>query len=210
MERKKSMPYEGNIQNTLRESAGDLQNEAQTCEPRDTALTRLSSRHVLANHLAAPNAPGDGAAVRWIRQHVNYAADACLIFPFSRGSDGYGRAGFRGGHYYAHRLMCEAAHGPAPAKGYEVAHSCGNGRQGCENPRHLSWKTKSANRRDSNLHGTGVRSRSGNKGRLTSDQVAQIRDLKGKKTQVEIAAMFGISQPSVQAIFTGKMYAQPR
>lgn len=40
------MPYEGNIQNTLRESAGDLQNEAQTCEPRDTALTQPRSRSV--------------------------------------------------------------------------------------------------------------------------------------------------------------------
>lgn len=145
--------------------------------------------------------------IRWIRQHADHAADTCLIFPFYRAPDGYGRAAFLGKGYYAHRLMCEIAHGASPGKEYEVAHLCGNGNRGCANPRHLSWKTKSANRRDSNLHGTGVRNMNGNRGRLTADQVAQIRDLKGKKTQVDIAAMFGISAPSVRAIFTGKMYA---
>ena len=147
-----------------------------------------------------------GPSIRWIQQHFDHADDACLIFPFYKGPDGYARAAFLGKGYYVHKLMCMAAHGEAPGKGYEVAHSCGNGNLGCANPRHLSWKTKSANRRDSNQHGTGVRSTHGNRGRLTRDQVAQIRDLKGKKTQVEIAAMFGISAPSVRSIFTGKMY----
>jgi hypothetical protein len=154
----------------------------------------------------APNR-GKGVAVEWIRQHVTYEADTCLIFPFYRSPDGYGRVGFLNKSYYPHQLMCQFAHGPKPGDGYEVAHSCGNGVGGCTNPRHLSWKTKSDNRRDSNLHGTGVRSLRGNKGKLTPDQVIQIRGLKGRKSQHAIAVMFGISPPSVRAIFTGKMYA---
>lgn len=153
---------------------------------------------------------GKGAGVDWLRQHVSYEADTCLIFPFYRAPDGYGRVGFMNRSVYPHKLMCEFAHGPKPGIGYEVAHSCGNGSGGCTNPRHLSWKTKSDNRRDSNLHGTGARNLGGNRGRLTPDQVMQIRGLKGKKTQHDIAVMFGISAPSVRAIFTGKMYANDR
>lgn len=167
----------------------------------------------LEQHLKVPmtepknNSAGNGAAVQWLRHHVTYDADFCLIFPFYRDPNGYGMLGYLGEHHYAHRFMCELVHGPAPGLEYEAAHTCGNGDTGCANPRHLMWKTKIGNRQDSNRHGTGVRNTGGNQGRLTADQVMQIRDLKGKKTHVEIAAMFDISAPSVRAIFTGKMYA---
>lgn len=153
------------------------------------------------------NKAGKGAAIEWLRHHVNYDADFCLIFPFYRDPNGYGRVGYLGQQHYAHRFMCELAHGPAPGPEYEAAHECGNGEGGCANPRHLKWKTKVGNRQDSNAHGTGVRHRGGNVRSLNEDQVAQIRGLKDQKTHVEIAAMFGISAPTVRAIFTGKMYA---
>lgn len=150
---------------------------------------------------------GEGAGVAWLRHHVNYDADFCLIFPFYRDPNGYGRFGYHGKQLYAHRFMCELANGPPPGKGYEAAHECGNGEGGCANPRHLKWKTKVGNRQDSLRHGTGVRSYGGNVRSLNEDQVNQIRALKGHKTQVEIAAMFGISAPTVRMIFVGKMYA---
>ncbi len=150
---------------------------------------------------------GKGAAIAWLRHHVNYDADFCLIFPFYRDPNGYGMLGYLGKRHYAHRFMCELANGPAPGPEYEAAHECGNGEGGCANPRHLKWKTKVGNRQDSNAHGTGVRHRGGNVRSLNEDQVAEIRGMKGQKTHVEIAAMFGISAPTVRAIFTGKMYA---
>lgn len=151
---------------------------------------------------------GKGAAMAWINHHASYDADFCLVFPFYRDPNGYGMMGYLGKNYYAHRLMCETVHGPAPGDGYEAAHSCGNGDGGCCNPRHLSWKTKVGNRQDSFAHGTGVRNTGGPVGRLTADQIMQIKDLKGQMTHVEIAAKFGISAPSVRAIFTGKMYGR--
>jgi len=150
---------------------------------------------------------GKGAAIAWLRHHVNYDADFCLIFPFYRDPNGYGMLGYLGKRHYAHRFMCELVNGPAPGPEYEAAHNCGNGAGGCANPRHLEWKTKIGNRQDSIAHGTGVRNRGGNVRSLNEDQVAQIRAMKDQKTQFEIAAMFGVSAPTVRAIFAGKMYA---
>jgi hypothetical protein len=149
-------------------------------------------------------------ASAWVTHHVNYDADFCLIFPFFRDPNGYGTLRHNGKTHYAHRLMCELVNGPPPGPEYEAAHSCGNGDEGCANPRHLSWKTKAGNRQDSLAHGTGVRNTTGPHGKLTHEQVLQIKGMKGTKTHVEIAAMFGISAPSVRAIFTGKMYAKSK
>lgn len=150
---------------------------------------------------------GKGAAIAWVRHHVNYDSDFCLIFPFYRDQSGYGMLGYNGKQYYAHRLMCEMANGPSPGPGYEATHGCGNGHGGCANPKHLEWKTKVGNRRDSTAHGTGARHHGGSIRSLNEDQIAHMRSLNGQKTHTEIAAMFGVSPPTVRAIFAGKMYA---
>lgn len=152
---------------------------------------------------------GNGKTIQWLRDHVNYDSDYCLIWPFNRNPNGYGQLGYLGKSGYAHRMMCEMAHGPAPSPDHEAAHSCGNGHMGCASPKHLSWKTRSENLLDCREHGTQARSCNGNKGRLTEDQVMQIRALKGKKTQAEIAFTFGVSEPTIRDIFLGRSHTGP-
>lgn len=152
---------------------------------------------------------GNGKTIQWLRDHVDYNADYCLVWPFNRNPNGYGQLGYLGKSGYAHRMMCEMAHGPAPNPDYEAAHSCGNGHMGCASPKHLSWKTKSENRMDCREHGTNGRHNDGSKGRLTDEQVQGIRDLKGKKTQAEIAGIFGVSEPTVRDIFLGRSHKGP-
>lgn len=149
---------------------------------------------------------GQGRGIKWIRDHASYQNDACLIWPFSRIKNGYGNFGFNGKIYYAHRYMCEVAHGPPPTPEHEASHSCGRGHDGCANPNHLSWKTPSANTREGWQHTPGTRNHWGSRGRLTPDQVLTIRELRGKKTQAEIAAIFNMSEPSVRDIYLGRTY----
>lgn len=85
---------------------------------------------------------GEGKTIKWLRAHTDYSHDWCLIWPFVSKLHGYGQFGYLGKNYYAHRFMCELAHGPAPSPLHEAAHSCGRGHEGCVNPQHLSWKTK--------------------------------------------------------------------
>lgn len=151
---------------------------------------------------------GKGRAITWMRAHVDHPGGACLIWPMSRDRDGYGMFGFEGKRHKAHRWMCEAIHGPAPTPQHHAAHSCGAGHLGCVHPHHLSWKTPKQNADDMVKHG---RARFGRQPRLkiTDEQVAQIRALKGAKPHPEIAKMFGITDSHVRKIHQGITRGDP-
>lgn len=149
---------------------------------------------------------GQGAAVAFLRANLNYDGEGCLTWPFTRLPSGYGHMGWLGNHHYAHRLMCEFVNGPPPTPEHEAAHSCGRGKFGCVDPRHLSWKTISENSLDCREHGTQARCRNGNRGHLTETDVQEIRALEGYLTQAEVAEMFGVSQPTIRDIYTGRSW----
>ena len=151
---------------------------------------------------------GQGAAIKWLRDRANHPDAKCLTWPFYRMPTGYGHFGYNGKRHYAHRMMCELAHGEAPTPKHEAAHRCGNGHLGCVNPQHLAWKTKDENRQESTRHGKGSRNRYGNKGALKPADVATIWDLKGKMRQVDIAAQFGVSWQVISGIYCGRHYKQ--
>lgn len=152
---------------------------------------------------------GNGAGVKFLRDHVNDPDGECLIWPMYRNPNGYGNLGFEGKQFWAHRFMCELANGPPPSSDSEAAHSCGRGADGCVHPRHLSWKSASGNALDCRRHGTQVRSVHGVGGRLTKEAVAEIRALRGQMTQEAIAAKFKISPPTVRDIFHGRSHSRP-
>ena len=138
---------------------------------------------------------GEGAGIKFILAHADYAFDDCLIWPLSLNTGGYGNLGYRGKIYRAHRYMCELVNGAPPSPEHEAAHSCGRGHEGCVNPRHLSWKTHQENLIDRRAHGT-VPDRS-RRVVLTAEQVAEIRSLEGKKSIAELMAMFKTSHSNL-------------
>lgn len=142
---------------------------------------------------------GQSKSLDWLKAHVSYAGDDCLVWPFCRdGRVGRGRAwdGKRG--WWAHRLMCVLAHGDPPTPKHQAAHNCGKGHYGCVNPRHLEWKTNSENQLDRRKNGNMLRNPHGSRGGLTPEQKAEIVALKGQMTQMAIAAKFGVSLGCVQ------------
>ena len=154
---------------------------------------------------------GRGRGIKWIRDHVGYAGNGCLIWPMSRNKEtGYSQFGFEGDILYVHRYMCEMTSGPAPTPHHEAAHSCGNGSGGCAHPLHLSWKTISENNLDCRVHGTQARNPAGRRGKLTDAQVVKIKSLEGRKTQAAIAIQFNVSRPTIRDIFSGRSRADVR
>jgi hypothetical protein len=146
--------------------------------------------------------------LEWLEAHKDYQHDWCLIWPFAT-LHGYGQLGPGGKKLYAHRVMCELVKGPPPTDKHQAAHECGNGDQGCVNPRHLSWKTLSENQLDCRRHGTHVKNPHGNHGRLSHEKAARIRSLKGVELQKDVAEAFGVSESTISDIWTGRTWTAP-
>lgn len=143
--------------------------------------------------------PGEGKAIKFLRSLVGYQGDECVPWPMFRDpGTGRGRMGYMGKGAWSHRVMCELAHGPAPADKPQVAHSCGKGHDSCVNHRHLSWSNQSDNHKDRRRHGTARTNAYGSRSRLTLEQIEQIRALKGKQAQMTTARQFGISHANVR------------
>lgn len=184
-------------------NAARLRRDMRKCGATEEEIRRIFSYLPHLQPKRRPNAPrptkGKGKAFEWLAAHVNYQGKDCLQWPFSRdGRVGRGRVGYNGVQYWAHRLMCILAHSEPPTHQHQAAHECGKGHFGCVNPRHLSWKTNSENQIDRRKTGSMLRNNYGKGGALTPEQQAEIISLKGKMTQVGIAAKFGVSLGCVQ------------
>lgn len=135
----------------------------------------------------------------WIAAHKDYQSDDCLIWPFSRANNGYGKAHV-GKSQSAHRLMCVVAHGPAPSRRHVAAHSCGNGKDGCVNPRHLRWATQSENEMDKATHGTMPRGGRHHNAKLAEHEVLEILSCAGEVSLADLARRFGVATPTIWKI----------
>lgn len=133
-----------------------------------------------------------GTLSKFVQEHVNYAGDDCLIWPFKSGAHGYGALNVNGKLIGAHRYMCCLVHGEPPFKGMVAAHSCGNGNKGCVNPNHLRWATYKENAEDKDIHGTHVKGSAVYNAKLTEESVRFIRS--SSLTGKQLAEMFGCSR----------------
>lgn len=118
------------------------------CRPHYERQRRWGRLHLVRS--AAPK----GSTERWLKEHVDHDGADCLFWPYARNEQGYGTATVGGYYTLAHRHMCILAHGEPPFPKAEAAHFCGGGANGCVNPKHVRWATRSVNQMDKTLHGT--------------------------------------------------------
>ena len=104
---------------------------------------------------------------------------------------------------YAHRASFQLFKGPIP-DGLCVCHSCDQ--PDCVNPAHLWVGTKKDNSNDMARKGRAAQGETHTKAKLTEGQVKEIRDLKGKMAQKDIARLYGVGPPNVRAIWGGKTW----
>lgn len=132
----------------------------------------------------APTTEPRKAALNWLMSNAAYDGDDCLIFPFHRNNRGYGCVTYNGKLWVASRLMCTIEHGEPPEQNYHAAHNCGNGKRGCVNPKHLSWKSASENENDKYEHGTRFRGQQAAQAKLTLQDVLNIRSSKERECDI--------------------------
>ena len=144
--------------------------------------------------------------MQWIAEHVAHQGDECLIWPFCRSqTTGYGKLQVDGKHTNGHRVICERAHGPAPTKKHQAAHSCGRGHEGCVNPKHLRWATCRENLADRIEHGTLPQGECHGQSKLHDRDIPEIvaRRNQGESLR-SIGDHFGVDFSTVWKIVHGK------
>lgn len=114
-----------------------------------------------------------GSSEKFLRDHVGFFSDDCLIWPYRTVPAGYGLAVIGGVQKRASRWMCILAHGEPKSHGLVAAHNCGN--PSCVNPRHLRWATDYENSQDTILHGRTPRGERSGRAKLTAKDVEDIR-----------------------------------
>jgi hypothetical protein len=157
---------------------------------------------------------GYGEAQRWFRDHINYQGDECLIWPFaapaSKMTPNKKRPVFahKGKSYGVSRAMCEENYGPPPTPKHESAHSCGNGHNGCVNPKHLRWATAQENTDDKRLHGTMLRGSQMKNSKINEDIAREMRRLydAGLASTPQLSEMFGINPSSCWHVVARKTW----
>lgn len=126
----------------------------------------------------------------------------CWIWMGTTTNRGYGQIERRGKKYYAHRMSYSAFKGDIPS-GMNVCHSCDI--TFCVNPDHLFVGTQKDNLSDMAKKGRSTIGERNPRAKLTKDQVMKIRQTSANKK--EIADMFNISRRTVDAIKSGKRWA---
>lgn len=154
-----------------------------------------------------PVQAGRGEPGRWMREHLDYRGEGCLIWPFGRTGSGYGAIYDGGPQQLTHRWVCEKIHGPAPTVRHEAGHTCGRGHEGCVHPGHLYWASPVDNAQDRWDHGTQPHGESAPNVKLTEAQVLVIWALRGKQTNEATAKQFGVSKGAICWIWTGRSWS---
>lgn len=148
---------------------------------------------------------GKGLNYQWLKDHLDFNGQECLLWPFSRNWNGYGMLGVEGKIIYAHRVMCKLVNGEPPTPKHIAGHSCHNGGGGCVHPKHLSWKTGRQNLLERREAGTNTKKRWNVNGTLTETQMQEICTLRGYLNQRQIADQFGITYQHVSAVQNGRV-----
>ncbi len=106
----------------------------------------------------------------------------------------------------AHRLVCEAWHGP-PSAGQECRHLDGDQRN--NRPENLRWGTHAQNMADALRHGTLARGERHGRAKLTEEQVLEVIDRVGAgETQRSVARSLNVSAACVNNAVQGRNWRE--
>jgi DNA-binding XRE family transcriptional regulator len=175
-------------------------------EPRKTQ--ECCSRHITCDGIyvgKSKRAPR-GELLRFMLEHMNDKNS--VLWPYARNKAGYAviYSKEKGRLVRVHQIVCEIVHGPKPFKGSEVRHLCGKGNEGCFNAKCLYWGTRKQNRNDRVIHGTDDRGEKHSSHKLITSDIIEIRKLRGKLSQRELAKIFEVSRSHIYRIQNNKTW----
>lgn len=149
------------------------------------------------------NAP---AQAFWAKVDRSAGPNACWPFQGGRFANGYGRIKILGVTWLAHRRAHFLVTGELPEA---VCHRCDN--PPCCNPAHLFSGTQAINQQDRKAKGRSSFGDRNGRSKLNAAGALAIRTRwAAGELQRDLAAEFGLSQPTVSQICTGKSWRHTR
>lgn len=150
----------------------------------------------------APSRERVKATAEFFAAAASSNTEECIMWPF----------GPKGSKYYptygkmtAHRRMSIAVYGPPPPDMNYSLHSCGNGRLGCVNPRHLRWGTNLDNTIDRQNSDKNYRGSNHHNAKLNEDDVVSIRYLLNAGVSARVLAKnFEVAPGTVYSVNYGR------
>lgn len=146
-----------------------------------------------------------GDAPAFVAKALASETDDCIIWPYNKAPNGYGKFGTLKKQQTVHRYVCEATNGPPPTDKHHAAHRCGV--RLCCNPRHIRWATPTENIREKRDHGTMTCGERHPDAKLTEADVLEMRRLSATVSGAELGRMFGVTKQSALAVIKRKTWA---
>jgi hypothetical protein len=137
-----------------------------------------------------------GAGLEFLHQALKSQTDECILWPFGKRKDRYGKIKLKKKTMNSHRYVCISAHG-SPSAGLDARHLCGV--KLCVNPRHLKWGTRSENMLDMYAHNTMFCGEKSSRSKVSTQVVSEIL----KSTELsykKLAEKYGLSESQVGRI----------
>jgi hypothetical protein len=144
-----------------------------------------------------------GSSERFLRDHLSYEGEECLLWPFKLRRSGYGLAVVDGVQMPASRWMCILAHGRPSHPNLQAAHSCGCA--ACVNPKHLRWASPKENSDDKAKHGTRIIGERNGKTSLTAEDIRAIRSAPPDLAALQLK--YGVSKGCISKIRSRRRWA---
>lgn len=169
------------------------------CLKHYTRLRRHGNSEVCKNNMGS----GNNQIERfWSRVALTANPNKCWEWQAAKQRGGYGVAFLNKKKWIAHRLAWFLVKDVVPQ--LHLLHSCDN--PPCCNPNHLREGTDADNANDRIERGRTYHGERQWKARLTENDVREIRSLKGKISQSQIAKLFPTDQANVCRILSGKIW----
>lgn len=134
--------------------------------------------------------------------------DTCWLWMGSKNRKGYGQFNWRklGRPMLAHRIAWIMSYGDDPQSKL-ILHKCDN--PACVNPDHLQVGTAAQNSADMVSKGRSSKGEHHFHAKLTAADVAEVRRIYALRniSQRDLAAMYGVSRPTISAIVVGRNWA---
>lgn len=144
---------------------------------------------------------------RYMEEWLSIESDDCFTWPFYT-HKGYAKIKIDGKPLYCHQIACERANGPKPFEKAVVRHLCGNGHEGCFNPKHVVWGTYQENSDDRVLMGRSPKGEAHGRSKVSSEQVLEILErIKSGERKTTIARSLEISEAVIYGITTGSSWS---